>query len=57
MVDKQRAELQLLIVELKERDRELNEMVASHQHQLESWEQDRERVHSLETQCARMEGE
>jgi hypothetical protein len=37
-IQKQRRELQLLIAELQDRDRELNKMVASHQKQLLAWD-------------------
>ncbi|OWK14579.1 hypothetical protein Celaphus_00000367, partial [Cervus elaphus hippelaphus] len=43
-IEKQRKELQLLIGELKDRDRELNDMVAVHQRQLLSWEEDRQKA-------------
>ncbi|XP_033098618.1 coiled-coil domain-containing protein 62-like isoform X2 [Anneissia japonica] len=56
-VQKQRKELQLMISELQDRDRELNEMVASHQKQLMAWEQDRQRVLTLEQKCTRLEGD
>ncbi|XP_063710968.1 coiled-coil domain-containing protein 62-like isoform X3 [Symsagittifera roscoffensis] len=56
-IQKQRRELQLLITELKDRDRELNEMVASHRRQLEAWEMDRQRLLSLEARCTKYEGE
>ena len=48
MVARQRGELQLLIAELKDRDRELNELVASHQRQIQAWDADRSRARSLE---------
>ncbi|XP_065054582.1 coiled-coil domain-containing protein 62-like [Rhopilema esculentum] len=47
-IQRQRKELQLLVNELKDRDRELNEMVDSHQKQLISWETDKKRVLVLE---------
>ena len=56
-VQKQRRELQLLIGELKDRDRELNDMVHTHQKHLQSWDEDRQRILSLERRCARLEGE
>lgn len=56
-MQKQRKELELLIAELKDRDRELNEMAATHQKQLLAWEDDRQRVLTLEQRCARMEGQ
>ncbi|XP_049721998.1 coiled-coil domain-containing protein 62 isoform X4 [Elephas maximus indicus] len=56
-IEKQRKELQLLIGELKDRDRELNDMVAVHQRQLLSWEEDRQKVLTLEERCSKLEGE
>ena len=55
MIQKQRQELQLLISELRDRDRELNEMVSAHQRQLTSWDQDRKRIQALEEKLACME--
>ncbi|XP_078193687.1 coiled-coil domain-containing protein 62 isoform X6 [Callithrix jacchus] len=56
-IKKQRKELQLLIGELKDRDKELNDMVAVHQQQLLSWEEDRQKVLTLEERCSKLEGE
>ncbi|KAM9455777.1 coiled-coil domain-containing protein 62 isoform 2-T3 [Clarias gariepinus] len=56
-IQKQRMELQLLIAELKDRDQELNSMAAAHHRQLQAWEQDRQRVLTLEQRCARLEDE
>lgn len=56
-IQKQRRELQLLIAELQDRDRELNEMVASHQKQMLAWERDRQRLLTLEQKCTRLQGE
>ncbi|XP_017537155.1 coiled-coil domain-containing protein 62 isoform X1 [Pygocentrus nattereri] len=56
-IQKQRMELQLLIAELKDRDQELNTMSAAHHRQLQAWEQDRQRVLTLEQRCARLEDE
>ncbi|XP_041754788.1 coiled-coil domain-containing protein 62 isoform X1 [Coregonus clupeaformis] len=56
-IQRQRRELQLLISELKDRDQELNTMAAAHHKQLTSWEQDRQRVLTLEQRCARLEDE
>ncbi|XP_029072666.1 coiled-coil domain-containing protein 62 isoform X2 [Monodon monoceros] len=56
-IEKQRRELQLLIGELKDRDRELNDMVAVHQRQLLSWEEDRQKVLTLEERCSKLEVE
>ncbi|KAH0502265.1 Coiled-coil domain-containing protein 62 [Microtus ochrogaster] len=56
-IEKQRKELQLLIGELKDRDKELNDMVAVHQRQLLSWEEDLQKVLTLEERCSKLEGE
>ncbi|XP_038827157.1 coiled-coil domain-containing protein 62 [Salvelinus namaycush] len=56
-IQRQRRELQLLICELKDRDQELNTMAAAHHKQLTAWEQDRQRVLTLEQRCARLEDE
>ncbi|XP_062870535.1 coiled-coil domain-containing protein 62 isoform X2 [Trichomycterus rosablanca] len=56
-IQKQRNELHLLIAELKDRDQELNSMAASHHCQIQAWEQDRQRVLTLEQKCARLEDE
>ncbi|XP_042369650.1 coiled-coil domain-containing protein 62-like, partial [Plectropomus leopardus] len=56
-IQRQRRELQLLMAELKDRERELNVMAASHHKQLHAWEQDRQRVLSLEQRCARLDDE
>ncbi|XP_035246345.1 coiled-coil domain-containing protein 62 isoform X3 [Anguilla anguilla] len=57
VLQKQRRELQLLMAELKDRDQELNAMVTAHHKQLQAWEQDRQRVLTLEQRSARLEGE
>ncbi|XP_059749720.1 coiled-coil domain-containing protein 62 isoform X1 [Balaenoptera ricei] len=56
-IEKQRRELQLLIGELKDRDGELNDMLAVHRRQLLSWEEDRQKVLTLEERCSKLEGE
>lgn len=56
-VQRQRRELQLLMAELKDRDRELNSMAASHHKQLHAWEQDRRRMLTLEQRCSRLDDE
>ncbi|KAK1884345.1 Coiled-coil domain containing protein 62 [Dissostichus eleginoides] len=45
------------MAELKDRERELNTMAASHHKHLLAWEQDRQRVLALEQRCARFEDE
>ncbi|KAM8797877.1 coiled-coil domain-containing protein 62 [Eudromia elegans] len=56
-IQKQRQELQLLIAELKDREKELNDMVAVHQRQLLAWEDDRQRVLTLAERCNILENE
>ncbi|XP_077996186.1 coiled-coil domain-containing protein 62-like [Glandiceps talaboti] len=56
-IQKQRRELQLLIGELQDRDRELNDMVHAHHKQLLAWDEDRQRVLILEQKCSRYEAE
>ena len=48
--------MQLLVSELKDRDRELSDMMSSHQQQLLAWEQDRLRLTSLEKASHHLEG-
>lgn len=57
MVQRQRRELQLLMAELKDREKELNTMAATQHKQLLAWEQDRQRVLALEQRCAFLNGE
>lgn len=54
---KQRREIQMLVAELRDRDRELNEMTIAHQHQLQAWEQDRHRLLTLEQKCHQYQDE
>nr|XP_033811617.1 coiled-coil domain-containing protein 62 [Geotrypetes seraphini]XP_033811618.1 coiled-coil domain-containing protein 62 [Geotrypetes seraphini]XP_033811619.1 coiled-coil domain-containing protein 62 [Geotrypetes seraphini] len=56
-IQRQRKELQLLIAELKDRDKELNDMVAVHQRQLVAWDEDRQKVLNLEERSSRLENE
>uniref|UniRef100_A0A1A8EN25 Huntingtin interacting protein 1 related n=2 Tax=Nothobranchius korthausae TaxID=1143690 RepID=A0A1A8EN25_9TELE len=56
-VQRQRRELQLLMVELKDREVELNTMAASQDQQHQAWEQDRQRALVLEQRCARLDEE
>ncbi|XP_040914598.1 coiled-coil domain-containing protein 62 isoform X2 [Toxotes jaculatrix] len=56
-IQRQRRELQLLMAELKDRDRELNSMAASHHKQFHAWEQDRQRLLTLEQRCTRLDDE
>ncbi|KAL4223443.1 estrogen receptor binding [Mactra antiquata] len=54
---KQRHEIQLLMTELKDRDKELSDMMTSHQQQLVAWQQDRDRLGMLERKCTQYEDE
>lgn len=54
-IQKQRQELTSMIAELRDRDHELNDMVASHQKQLAAWEQDRQKMLLMEEKCAKLE--
>ncbi|XP_054908576.1 coiled-coil domain-containing protein 62 isoform X2 [Poeciliopsis prolifica] len=56
-IQRQRRELQLLMAELKDRERELNAMSASHQRQQQAWEQDRQAALVLEQRCSRLDDE
>ena len=56
-IEKQREELHLLIAELRDRDRELNEMVAAHRRQMDAWQLDRRRAESLEEKCSRLQSQ
>ncbi|XP_072271893.1 coiled-coil domain-containing protein 62 [Pyxicephalus adspersus] len=56
-IQKQRKELQLLIAELKDRDKELNDLVSLQQRQLLAWENDRQKILTLEQKCARLESD
>ncbi|KAM6246803.1 coiled-coil domain-containing protein 62 isoform 1-T2 [Porphyrio hochstetteri] len=44
-------ELQLLITELKEHDKELNDLIAVHQRQFLAWEDDRKKILTLGERC------
>lgn len=50
-IQQQRQEIQLLTAELKDRDQELNDMVAVHQKQLLAWERDRQKTLTLAERC------
>ncbi|KAM6903078.1 coiled-coil domain-containing protein 62 [Xenentodon cancila] len=54
---KQRRELQLLMMELKDREKELNAMAAAHHTQHQAWEQDHQRGLVLEQRCACLDEE
>lgn len=56
-IQRQRRELQLLMAELKDREGELNVMAASHRKQIQSWEQDRQKMLTMEQRCRHLDGE
>ncbi|XP_067944416.1 coiled-coil domain-containing protein 62-like isoform X2 [Watersipora subatra] len=52
---KQRTELQLLIGELRDRDKELNDMVQAHHTEMKAWQEDRCLTQSMEQKCVKLE--
>ncbi|NXN15622.1 CCD62 protein, partial [Indicator maculatus] len=50
-IQQQRQEIQLLTAELKDRDKELSDMVAVHQKQILAWECDRQKILTLAERC------
>ncbi|XP_058014712.1 coiled-coil domain-containing protein 62 isoform X2 [Ahaetulla prasina] len=57
LIQKLKKELQLVLAELKDRDKELNNMVAVHQRQFLAWEDDRQKILTLEERSSRLENE
>ncbi|NXQ07552.1 CCD62 protein, partial [Vidua macroura] len=57
IIRRQRQELKLLIAELKDRDRELNDMVAVHERHIQAWEDDRQKILTLSEQCSLLTSE
>ncbi|NXY15289.1 CCD62 protein, partial [Atrichornis clamosus] len=57
IIRRQRQELQLLIAELKDRDRELNDMVVVHQRHIQAWEDDRQNILTLAERCSLLTSE
>ncbi|XP_020777348.1 coiled-coil domain-containing protein 62 isoform X2 [Boleophthalmus pectinirostris] len=57
MIKKLKKELQLLVTELKDRDKELNDMAAAHCQEVQAWEKMRQKLLKLERQCACLEDE
>ncbi|NXF84870.1 CCD62 protein, partial [Eubucco bourcierii] len=56
-IQQQRQEIQLLTAELKDRDKELSDMVAVHQKQLLAWERDRQKTLTLAERCNLLKNE
>ncbi|NWV26051.1 CCD62 protein, partial [Origma solitaria] len=52
IIRRQRQELKLLIAELKDRDKELNDMVAVHERHIQAWEDDRQKILALAERCS-----
>ncbi|XP_054248888.1 coiled-coil domain-containing protein 62 [Indicator indicator] len=50
-IQQQRQEIQLLTAELKDRDKELSDMVAVHRKQILAWERDRQKILTLAERC------
>ncbi|NXO29924.1 CCD62 protein, partial [Cisticola juncidis] len=57
IIKRQRQELKLLIAELKDRDRELNDMVAVHERHIQAWEDDRQKILTLAERCSLLTSE
>ncbi|KAK7895498.1 hypothetical protein WMY93_020823 [Mugilogobius chulae] len=56
-IQKLKKELQLLVTELKDRDKELNTMAAAHRQEIQAWEKTRQKLLKMERQCACLEDE
>ncbi|XP_068887164.1 coiled-coil domain-containing protein 62 isoform X2 [Aphelocoma coerulescens] len=57
IIKRQRQELKLLIAELKDRDKELNDMVAVHERHIQAWEDDRQKILTLAERCSLLTNE
>ncbi|NXL92791.1 CCD62 protein, partial [Alectura lathami] len=57
IIEKQRQELQVLVAELKDHDRELNDMVAVHRRQFLEWANDRQKILTLAERCSLLDNE
>ncbi|XP_064248791.1 coiled-coil domain-containing protein 62 isoform X2 [Passer domesticus] len=57
IIRRQRQELKLLIAELKDRDKELNDMVAVHERHIQAWEDDRQKILTLAERCSELTNE
>nr|KAI8753436.1 coiled-coil domain-containing protein 62-like isoform X2 [Biomphalaria glabrata] len=57
IINKQRHEIQILMEELGTRDQELNDLVTSHQKQVQAWEAEREKFLSLQMRLRNYEEE
>ncbi|XP_038008723.1 coiled-coil domain-containing protein 62 isoform X1 [Motacilla alba alba] len=57
IIRRQRQELKLLIAELKDRDKELNDMVEVHERHIQAWEDDRQKILTLAERCSLLTNE
>ncbi|XP_030915357.1 coiled-coil domain-containing protein 62 isoform X2 [Geospiza fortis] len=57
IIRRQRQELKLLIAELKDRDKELNDMVEVHERHIQAWEDDRQKILTLAERCSSLTSE
>ncbi|XP_059719726.1 coiled-coil domain-containing protein 62 isoform X1 [Haemorhous mexicanus] len=57
IIRRQRQELKLLIAELKDRDKELNDMVEVHERHIQAWEDDRQKILTLAERCSLLTSE
>ncbi|XP_066418365.1 coiled-coil domain-containing protein 62 isoform X3 [Molothrus aeneus] len=57
IIRRQRRELKLLIAELKDRDKELNDMVEVHERHIQAWEDDRQKILTLAERCSLLTSE
>ncbi|NXU37159.1 CCD62 protein, partial [Drymodes brunneopygia] len=57
IIRRQRQELKVLIAELKDRDRELNDMVTVHERHIQAWEDDRQKILTLAERCSLLSSE
>ncbi|NXY07321.1 CCD62 protein, partial [Pteruthius melanotis] len=56
-IRRQRQELKLLIAELQDRDKELNDMVAVHERHFQAWEDDHQKLLTLTERCSLLTSE
>ncbi|NWT09469.1 CCD62 protein, partial [Vireo altiloquus] len=57
IIKRQREELKLLIAELKDRDKELNDMVAVHESHIRAWQDERQKILALAERCSLLSSE
>ncbi|NXS82264.1 CCD62 protein, partial [Erpornis zantholeuca] len=57
IIRRQRQELQLLIAELKDRDKELNDMVAVYESHIQAWQDERQKIPAFAERCSLLTSE